>query len=91
MPGIEGSPETEIIEGCEPLCGYWESNPSPLKDHLTTEPSFQPTQLEDEFLCRLHQFICLECFGLYVYSVQLSLRSNEYITVENRIGWYTGL
>jgi hypothetical protein len=33
-----------VIDGCEPLCGSWESNSSPLEDHpvfLTTEPSLQ--------------------------------------------------
>jgi hypothetical protein len=39
------SPRPRIIDDCEPLCGYWESNLCPLEEHpvnLTSEPSLQP-------------------------------------------------
>ena len=39
------SPGTEVTDGCEPSCGCWELNPSPLQEHpvlLTTEKNLQP-------------------------------------------------
>lgn len=40
-----GSSGTGITDSCEPMCGCWEANPSPLQEyqeHLTFEPSLQP-------------------------------------------------
>jgi len=37
--------EHPITDGCEPPCGFWESNSGPLEEQkvlLTTEPSLQP-------------------------------------------------
>lgn len=43
--GIE-APGTEILDGCEPLCGCWEMNLASLEEqpvNVTTELSLQPT------------------------------------------------
>ena len=47
-----GSPGTGVIDGCEPLCGFWELNPDPLQEQLvplTTEPSLQPQYVPSNF------------------------------------------
>lgn len=37
---------TEVIDGCEAPCGFWELNHNPLEEDLTAERSFQlPTLL----------------------------------------------
>lgn len=39
------TPETEVTDVCEPLCGLWDLNPGPLQEQpgvLTTEPLLQP-------------------------------------------------
>lgn len=48
-----GSLEPGITDGCEPRCGCWELNPSPLQEQhaiLTAEPSLQPLHLTIFFL-----------------------------------------
>jgi len=38
-------PGTGVTDGCEPPCGFWELNPSPLQEQqvlLISKPSLQP-------------------------------------------------
>ena len=45
MPAGQKRAPDLITDGCEPLCGCWESNSGPLEEQavlLTTESSLQP-------------------------------------------------
>jgi hypothetical protein len=44
-PAWQKSTLDHIIDGCEPSCGYWELNSTPLKEHpvfFSTKTSLQP-------------------------------------------------
>jgi hypothetical protein len=44
VPAEARCPENGLTNGCDVLCGCWESNPSPLKKQpvlLTAEPSLK--------------------------------------------------
>ena len=48
MPAGQKRTPDLILDGCEPLCGYWELNSGPLEVQpvlLTAKPSLQPPNL----------------------------------------------
>lgn len=55
-----GSTGNGITDGCELLCGHWESNPSPLQEQqvfLTAEPPLKPLSFVfNIYICLPHFF-----------------------------------
>lgn len=83
MPGAGGAkgvgaPATEVIEGSEPPCAYWESNWGSLEEkpvHLTAEP-----------------FLLPHCFPLTIHNTprKKSCNNGNYNKKESRIPRFEG-